>query len=759
MILKLTLFFLLLINFSVYSQLKINISGNITIENKNLSDAIVELKINQSSKFSVSNKKGIFQFNNISTNKNDSIFLKVNYIRTKPFVKKLNNLLENNILNINLLNIEPENLKEVVVKGKENTIISSKKASYKIDQKDYIKNTKAGEVLNNVPNVNYSLFQENAIVDGTLTAIIFIDGIETMQGELKTVDAIDIDRVEVINNPSSALGSEFLGAVINIITKKKTQEFIKGSFGSTAGVKNNYWFVTPSISYKKGIVTLKSFLEPGGNNQIINYDLLRSENNNTLVQKNTNSTKTSRFNSSTKLNLKFSDKSNLTFTNSIYGYRFNPSVNGFSKLNNDISQIYNKTGENSIQTISISTIYIYKLSDNKNIFTKANYSILNNKDYNLFNFNNIVSINDVQSSNKEFATSIDYEAEDLTLFKKNGSFYTDVKYINRNFNFAGTNFYINQNILDLTAEIDNDWSENFSTDATITLDNTIEKSNISKKNYSLILPVVNGIYHFKNKIDAKIGYSRKILRPSASDLNDTPVFINPNLAKQGNSNLYPQLRNYYSFSISKAFKKDNISIKFYQESINNAITDVYKTQSSLVIQTLENAAKFSSSGLTIGFKTKLFSKINANINSGFDYNLFEDKSNNAIVQKKSGYTFRGNFNLNTKLFKDKISVSVSGRQNGPNYSLLAKRVTFPYLDLTVSTNLIKDKLSLTLYGQSLLGNNYNGFDDITNYNNFYQKINARNNSSNLLLTLTYNFGKVFDDKIDDNGINNDDIRK
>ena len=107
----------------------------------------------------------------------------------------------------------------------------------------------------------------------------------------------------------------------------------------------------------------------------------------------------------------------------------------------------------------------------------------------------------------------------------------------------------------------------------------------------------------------------------------------------------------------------------------------------------------------------------------------------------------------------KISVSVSGRQNGPNYSLLAKRVTFPYLDLTVSTNLIKDKLSLTLYGQSLLGNNYNGFDDITNYNNFYQKIVARNNSSNLLLTLTYNFGKVFDDKIDDNGINNDDIRK
>ncbi len=759
MILKTLTFLLLFLSINLFSQNKIIITGKISLNEKSISDVIVELKINQTSKFSISNNKGIYQFSNISINSNDSIYLKVKYFEAKPFSQILHNLMENNLFDINLLNIESEKLKEVVVKGKENTIISSKKASYKIDQKDFIKNAKAGEVLNNVPNVNYSLFTENAIVDGTLTAIIFIDGIETMQGELKTVDAIDIDRVEVINNPSSAYGSEFLGAVINIITKKKTQEFIKGSFGATAGFKNDYWFVTPSISYKKGIVTFKSFFEPGGSNQIINYDLLRSENNNTLVQKNINYTKTSRFNYNTKLNLKLSDKSNLTFTSSIYGNKFKPSVNGFSKLNNDNPQVYSKTGENSFQTISLSTIYNYKLSDNKNIFTKANYSVLNNKDYNLFNFNNIISINDVQSTNKEFAATIDYEAEDLTLFKKNGSFYTDVKYINRNFDFVGTNFYINQNILDLTAEMDNDWSENFSTDATITLDNTIEKSNISKKTFSLILPVVNGIYHFKNKIDAKIGYSRKILRPSASDLNDTPVFINPNLAKQGNSDLIPQIRNYYSFSINKAFKKDNISLKFYQESINNAITEVYKTQSNLVIQTLENTAKFSSTGLSFGLKTKLFGKISANINTGFDYNIFEDKSLNAIVYKNSGYTFKGNFNLNTKLFKDKVSLSFSGRQNGPSYSLLAKRISFPYLDLTISSNLIKDKLSLTLYGQSLLGNNYNGFDDITNYNNFYQKIVARNNSTNILLTLTYNFGKIFDDKIEDNGINNDDIRK
>ncbi len=115
--------------------------------------------------------------------------------------------------------------------------------------------------------------------------------------------------------------------------------------------------------------------------------------------------------------------------------------------------------------------------------------------------------------------------------------------------------------------------------------------------------------------------------------------------------------------------------------------------------------------------------------------------------------------MSTKFFKDKVSVSFSGRQNNPDYSLLSKRITEPYLDLLLSTNLLKGNLAFNVYVQNLLGYPASGFSDISKYNNFYQRIDARNTATNILLTLTYNFGKTFNDKIDDNTINNDDVRR
>ena len=45
------------------------------------------------------------------------------------------------------------------------------------------------------------------------------------------------------------------------------------------------------------------------------------------------------------------------------------------------------------------------------------------------------------------------------------------------------------------------------------------------------------------------------------------------------------------------------------------------------------------------------------------------------------------------------------------------------------------------------------------YHHFQQIHESRNNFTNLLLTITYNFGKNFDNRLDDNNIVNDDIRK
>ena len=745
---------------NIFSQKNTNITGFIKFENRKIPDAIIELKINKITKFAISNIKGFYKFSNVNIVATDSILVKVICNNYEDFEQLIENKTENITLNVNLSLAKTENLNEVIVVSKDKTTNTASKTIYKINQKDYIKNAKLDEVLTTIPNIYFNEQTETVKVDGKLDGKIFIDGFEAMDKEIKTIDAVDIDKIEIINNPSAKYGVDFLGAIINIITIKKKQDFYKGSVGFTSGLFNNYFAITPEISYKRGRFLIKTLWDFKTNNSIVNYNSSRIDNYVTFFQNNINNSKNNQQFSQTKINIKISDKSNLNLTGFLSGYKFLANAKGSSVLNNMTLDSFSKTGEESNNQWNLSSVYNFKLNENKNLYLKSNYSEFNKNNINNFIFNDINAVfNDIRNKNKEFATSINYEAEELTILSKSTSFYTDLKFINRNFSFSNTNFLINQNIINASLEIDTQWNEKFSTDIAVTLESSNNKSVKSSKNYNLILPTINILYHLKNKYDVKFGYSRKILRPNVGDLNDEILIIYPGVATQGNSNLKSQIRDYYSISMNKTFKTDNLSLKFYNESINNSIENVYRNQGISIIQTLENAAKYNSRGLTFGYKTKLFKKISTNLNAGFDYNSFEDKSILALIKSNCGYTFRGNLNLGTKIFKDKISISFTGRQNGPEYSLLSKRINYPYLDLSIKSNFFKQKLSVNLYAKNLLGDSATGFTDISDYNNFYQKIVARNNSSNLLLTLTYNFGKVFDDKIDDNGINNDDIRK
>ncbi|MFH7013070.1 outer membrane beta-barrel protein [Flavobacterium sp. FlaQc-52] len=751
-------FFFVLINcFSQNSSA--DIGGKIFSDKSALIDVIIELKSSKLSKFAISDKKGLYKFSNITAKENDTLFLIVSKPGYKTYYHKIENLKGDN--NIYLDSDEPKELNEVIIKSESRIVHTARKSIYKIDSKDFLKNAKAGEVLSTVPNVYFNKIEEKGIVDGVLSAKIFIDGIEAMSNELQNIAAIDIDKVEVISNPSSTLyGSEFLGAIINVITKKRTEEFIKGSLGGTVGAVNDYWSVNPAFTYKKGRFALRSNFRFLNNDNNIDFKTIRNDEEGVFFQDNRNKSKGNQANFNTRAGIKLSEKSNITFTNAFSGYKFKSIANGLSVANDEKVELFTKKGKEINSQWNLASVFSHSLKENTTFFVKGAYSIYKKVDDNIFDYEHQgLKYYDVRSKNKELSIALDLEAENMTFFKKNMSFYSDLKFINRDYTFFDSTYFLNQKVVDASVELDTDWSGKISTEIALTFENTNNSNNVLNQNYNLVLPTFNGIYHFQNTLDAKFSYSRKVLRPDASDLNNSIIVIYPGLAKQGNENLDPELRDYYSLTFSKSIKSDSFSIKFYHESINNAIAEVYRKEGELLIQTLDNAAKYNSSGFNVGVKTKLFKKIMTNINSGFDYNVYEDNSEMAVIEKNSGFTFRGNINLSTKFLQDKISVSFSGRQDGPNYSLLSKRITEPYLDFNISTNLLKDKINISLYGRNLLGKSASGFTDISNNGNFYQKVETTNNSRNLLLILTYNFGKKFSDKIDSQDINNNDVRR
>ena len=717
------------------------------------------MQIDENSKFAVSNENGDYKFIGINSLINDTIILKVNYKGFRPYIKKLIITDEIMFFDAVLENDNIEYLEEVVIKANEKITHSASKSSYKINQKKFIKNSKATEVLSSIPNVYCNKESGEIIVEGNLRAKIFIDGIEAMPNEIKNLNTSTIDRVEIMNNPSSTFGTDFMGAIVNIVTKKTKQQFFKGSISGTTGVRNNYLSTNPSFVYKKGILSFKGDVSYLKNNQISTNDLTRNDNDGYYVQNFINNSKVTQNSISSRMGLNFSQKSDLTLSGYYGGYKVNGNIIGTSNLNLSNFNNYKNLDFTTNNELEISSVYKQKTGENKTLYFKKKYTITSNFYSSEYNNNDIINNYDVKSQNNELSWNLCYEIQNIKIFKKSASLLYDLKYINRNYSFINTDFYIKQDVYNGTFEVNNDWSEKLSTQTSFTYEYSSNKSDSFFKNYNILLPTLNALYHFKNKSDVSIGYSKKVLRPSPNDLNETLIIYSPGIASQGNSNLNQQIRNYHFLKFNKEINLENYSIKIYSTNINNSIVNIYKKQGDLLIRTLNNASKFNSTGIEFGYSTQLFKKIGLNIDSGLNYNVYETQDLSALIKKNNGVSFESSLYIYTNLFKDKVSVSFSGTYSNPNYSLLSKKVTYPYLDFSISTNLFKEKLGLSFYIQNLLGDDATISRDTSNSNNFHESRVSRNNFTNALLTLTYNFGKKFDDYFDDKKIENNDIRK
>lgn len=738
-----------------FSQQKsMTISGKVRVENAILPDAVLELIVGHSSKYAVSDKEGTYKFVVAATS--DTLTLRFKQMGHQTYSKKFVAIQQTTQIDINLT-IAAQDLNEVVIETKQNTITSARKSSYKINAKDFIKNAKVTEALTTLPNVFFN--GNTVLVDGNLTAKIFLDGIEVNSNELKTIDVADIDRVEVINNPSGAYGAEFSGAVLNLISKKQAQNFVKGTFLASRSARFNNWYAEPSISYKRNRLTLKSSFEYKRNNQELTYNLQRNNGGSVFSQQFDNHTKGVQNAAEMRVNIKFSEKSNWNITNYLFGYKFTDRVNGHSVVGTN-PLFFSKGGETSNTNWDIASVYSHKIGEKSTLFYKNKYLVYENGNSADFIYSDGTRLlYDVQSRNRDFYNAIDLESEELTVLKKSMGFYSGLKYINRRFSFSESGYYVNQNISNIYVELESQWTKQFSSDLSLIYENTRNSNNISlNQQYDYWLPTLSLLYRFASKWETRFGYSKRLLRPSASDLNVELIVSSPGQARQGNADLLPQIRNYYFISLGKARKATHVSLKVYNESVSNNIVSTYKLEDNLLVQTLENAAKFNASGMSLGFRTKLAQRINCNINTGFEYSVYEDNSVNALILRTSGYTFRGNINLSTRILNDKVFIAFSGSQNGPNYSLQSKSTNNPYFDFRATTNILKEKVTLAFYAGNVFGNASN-LTQVTTYTNFYQKVSISNNTSNVSLSLSYNFGKKFDDAIDNRNIENDDIRK
>ena len=236
-----------LIQTTVQAQNKgVTLSGKIQENGQKTALAYVNvlLKTAKDSVFiagTVTNEEGFFTFSEL---KKGNYTLEASFIgyktqRQAVLIGQLSNFLD---LGTITLSEDSKALDEVVVKAKQDEI------SARLDKKSYTVaeniSQNGGSVLqamSNLPSVTVS--QEGKIqLRGSDKITVLIDGKQTAltgfdaQKGLDNIPSSAIERIEIINNPSSKYDANGNAGIINIIFKKNNQDGFNGKIGLTGGL-------------------------------------------------------------------------------------------------------------------------------------------------------------------------------------------------------------------------------------------------------------------------------------------------------------------------------------------------------------------------------------------------------------------------------------------------------------------------------------------------------------------------------------------
>ena len=205
----------------------------------------------------ISNSEGIFTIENVSSG---NYFVRITCLGYRQ--QNLNVLIEETQKTVNIgeisLQINPENIGEVVINAERRAI------EYHID-KDVINvarsSNNSGSMMSNVL-ANHPAIEAGSDgsvkLRGSTNFIVLIDGKPTSDEStdiLNQIPAANIDKVEIITNPSARYDANHAAGIVNLITRKSELSGFSGIFsGSVSNAERNN--ANLSLNYKTGKVSI-----------------------------------------------------------------------------------------------------------------------------------------------------------------------------------------------------------------------------------------------------------------------------------------------------------------------------------------------------------------------------------------------------------------------------------------------------------------------------------------------------------------------
>lgn len=660
----------------------------------------------------ITNDEGIFTLENISS---ANYTIEVSFIGYKSYTNTVYVGENSKYLDLGTIALEEDvsQLDEVVITSKKEAIGS------KMDKKTYAVSANisqgGGTVLQSLKNLPGITTQEGKVqLRGSDKVLVLIDGKQTAitgfgnQNGLDNIPASAIERIEIINNPSSKYDANGNAGIINIILKKESQNGFNGTLGLTTGLgalwerKENLpgirpqYKMTPKINpsvalnYRKEKINFflqadNLYTETLNKNEfttrsyddgtVINQQLKRNRNTNFFTSKagldwfmNDNNTLT--------VSGLFSKESIKDYGDQpFYNQQLTEQLRLWQFLEDEVltAAMFSANFEHKFSQpghkLNASFNYTFDREDEKYFFTNTTPSFVEEESFFLIADQKVVDV------------ALDYSKP-----LKHGLLETGFKFRNRviptdmQFNPSNEN-----SVLDTGADGKAEYkeiipavyanytyeTENWEAEAGLRVEyvnleyqvdpnhNTYQSDGY---NYFQPFPNARISYKINDKNRLSAFYNRRVDRPDEVDIRIFPKYDDAEIIKVGNPALNPQFTNSFELGYKNQWNKGYLYTALYHRITDGTITRIATTEgdSNLIYNVSHNAGNSFNTGVEIVVDKKLSDIWSANLNMNGYYNKIDAFSvlnkypveNTISIPQQTAYSGNIKLNVSAKLPKE-----------------------------------------------------------------------------------------------------------
>lgn len=694
----------------VAQKSNVTVSGKIKakVSNEALAFVNVVLKSSLDSIFiagTVSDEFGLFTLSDINSGE---YFIDASYIGFKKSFSPLFVGSNSRYLDIGTIFLEEqtEQLSEVYITAKKDAVSGAMdKKSYTLDDNVSQSGGSILQSMNNLPGVTTQDGQVQ--LRGNEQVMILIDGKQTAitgfgnQNGLDNIPTSAVDKIEIINNPTSKYDANGNAGIINIILKKEAKQGLNGKIGLSTGLgalwvrKENLPDIRPqyqatpkinpslSLNYRKKKVNL--FLQADNlYTQTLNRNefVTRTYDDGTVIEQQLKRNRnTNFFTLKAGLDWFINEQNTLTVSGfysqeSIKDYGDQPFFNGNSKEKLRLWQFL----EDEVLTAVMGSFALEHkfLQPGHKLNVGFNYTF-DREDEKYFFTNSKPTF----TTNESFFLIADQKVADFTLDytkpMKHGLLEAGLKFRKRTiptdmlFNPSATN-----SVLDAGADGKATYKETIpalygnytyeiqklEAEIGLRLEYVDLKYEVDPNHntyqsagYDYLQPFPNAriTYKLGNNNKLSIFYNRRVDRPDEVDIRIFPKYDDAEIIKVGNPALQPQFTNSFELGYKNIWNDGYFYGAVYRRISDGTITRIATTVdvTNLIYNISQNAGKSYNSGIEIVITKELNNKINLNLNINGYFNQIDAFSvlnkypveNIFNAEKQEVYS--GNIKLNT----------------------------------------------------------------------------------------------------------------